>query len=95
MEAPVRGAFRSAYLVAALSTRTQFAAAPAALAQQIGALTVKTQFNATLSAIALTQDRIPAPRGIAMQVRVNLETMTADGSARSCQVTATQYQRNE
>ena len=38
--------------------------------------------GATLSAIALTQDRIPAPRGIAMQVRVNLETMTADGSAR-------------
>ena len=36
----------------------------------------------TLSGIGLTQADVPAPRGISMQVRVNLETMTPDGSAR-------------
>jgi acetyl/propionyl-CoA carboxylase alpha subunit/acetyl-CoA carboxylase carboxyltransferase component len=36
----------------------------------------------TLAELALTQDRTPEPRGHAVQVRVNLETMTADGQAK-------------
>lgn len=36
----------------------------------------------SLAELGLTQDRVPAPRGHAVQVRVNLETMTADGSAK-------------
>jgi len=36
----------------------------------------------SLADIGLTQANVPAPRGVAMQVRVNLETMTADGTAR-------------
>ena len=36
----------------------------------------------SLGELALTQDRVPAPRGHSVQVRVNLETMTPDGSAR-------------
>ena len=36
----------------------------------------------SLADIHMTQAHIPAPRGISMQVRVNLETMTDDGSAR-------------
>ena len=36
----------------------------------------------TLSGIGLTQAQIPAPRGISLQARVNLETMNADASAR-------------
>ena len=36
----------------------------------------------TLEELAVTQDRIPEPRGHAVQARVNLETMAADGSAR-------------
>ncbi|MBX3481953.1 carboxyl transferase domain-containing protein [Phenylobacterium sp.] len=36
----------------------------------------------SLADLALTQDRVPAPRGHAVQARVNLETMAADGSAR-------------
>ena len=36
----------------------------------------------SLAELALTQDRAPEPRGHAVQVRVNLETMAADGSAR-------------
>ncbi|HEY0651237.1 carboxyl transferase domain-containing protein [Phenylobacterium sp.] len=36
----------------------------------------------SLADLALTQDRVPEPRGHAVQARVNLETMAADGSAR-------------
>ena len=36
----------------------------------------------TLAAIGLTQADIRAPRGMSMQLRVNLETMTEDGNAR-------------
>ena len=38
--------------------------------------------GATLADLRLTQADIPAPRGISMQLRVNLETMTADGNAK-------------
>jgi acetyl/propionyl-CoA carboxylase alpha subunit len=37
--------------------------------------------GATLAALGLLQQDIPAPRGYAVQCRVNLETMTADGGA--------------
>jgi acetyl/propionyl-CoA carboxylase alpha subunit/acetyl-CoA carboxylase carboxyltransferase component len=36
----------------------------------------------SLAELALTQAQVPAPRGHAVQARVNLETMAADGSAR-------------
>jgi acetyl/propionyl-CoA carboxylase alpha subunit len=36
----------------------------------------------TLEALGLDQARVPSPRGMAIQVRVNLETMAADGGAR-------------
>ncbi|MCC6718460.1 MAG: carbamoyl-phosphate synthase large subunit [Acetobacteraceae bacterium] len=38
--------------------------------------------GATLAALGLTQAEIPAPRGMAVQARVNLETMQEDGSVR-------------
>ncbi|HEY8614854.1 carboxyl transferase domain-containing protein [Phenylobacterium sp.] len=38
--------------------------------------------GATLPDLGLTQDQVPAPRGHAVQARVNLETMAEDGSAR-------------
>ncbi|HXA41031.1 MAG TPA: carboxyl transferase domain-containing protein [Phenylobacterium sp.] len=38
--------------------------------------------GASLAALGLTQAQVPAPRGHAVQVRVNLETMAADGSAK-------------
>src|SRR5262249_39151788 len=38
--------------------------------------------GSTLASLALTQDKIASPRGIAVQARVNMETMAADGSAR-------------
>ena len=36
----------------------------------------------TLAELRLSQDEVPAPRGCAIQLRINLETMEADGSAR-------------
>ncbi|NWG46447.1 MAG: biotin/lipoyl-binding protein, partial [Alphaproteobacteria bacterium] len=38
--------------------------------------------GATLDGLGLTQDAIPAPRGFAVQARVNMETLEADGSLR-------------
>ena len=38
--------------------------------------------GATLAKLGLRQFAIPAPRGVAIQARVNLETMNADGTAR-------------
>ncbi len=38
--------------------------------------------GATLAGLGLTQAEIPAPRGMALQARVNLETMQPDGSVR-------------
>ena len=38
--------------------------------------------GATLASLDLLQESVPSPRGMAMQVRVNMETMAADGSAR-------------
>jgi acetyl/propionyl-CoA carboxylase alpha subunit/acetyl-CoA carboxylase carboxyltransferase component len=35
-----------------------------------------------LDALGLTQDQVPAPNGVALQARINLETMGADGGAR-------------
>ncbi|MFM9370473.1 carboxyl transferase domain-containing protein [Streptomyces sp. Da 82-17] len=37
----------------------------------------------TLDELGLTQDRIPEPRGVAVQARVNLETLRRDGTARA------------
>jgi len=38
--------------------------------------------GATLAGLGLTQSAIPAPRGMAVQARVNLETMQPDGSVK-------------
>ncbi|WP_397400420.1 carboxyl transferase domain-containing protein [Phenylobacterium sp.] len=46
------------------------------------ALQLRIASGATLPDLALTQAETPKPRGHAVQVRINLETMAADGSAR-------------
>ncbi len=43
---------------------------------------IRLAAGATLSDLQLTQSQIPAPRGFAVQLRVNLETMADDGSTR-------------
>ena len=48
---------------------------------------VKTQLRlaagSSLADLGLTQERIPEPRGFAMQVRINMETIASDGAPRS------------
>ncbi|GGC91514.1 carboxyl transferase domain-containing protein [Halopseudomonas salina] len=53
---------------------------------------IRLAAGATLSDLRLTQSQIPAPRGFAVQLRVNLENMSADGSARPAGGTLTAYE---
>lgn len=46
----------------------------------------------SLTALGLTQDQIPAPRGIAVQARVNAEVMAPDGTARMSAGRITAYE---
>ncbi|MHB1444458.1 MAG: acetyl-CoA carboxylase family protein [Acidimicrobiales bacterium] len=48
--------------------------------------------GATLAGLGLDQERLPPPRGRAMQVRVNLETVGADGSFTPTGGTITAYE---
>ncbi|MGF1598844.1 MAG: carboxyl transferase domain-containing protein [Acidimicrobiales bacterium] len=48
--------------------------------------------GARLADVGLDADRVPAPRGYAVQVRVNTETMTADGTARPSGGTLTAFE---
>ena len=48
--------------------------------------------GATLHDLGLTQDHVPSPRGFAVQVRINTETMTADGLARPAGGTMTAFE---
>ncbi|CAN5826617.1 pyruvate carboxylase [soil metagenome] len=45
-------------------------------------LQIEVARGQTLADLNLTQTQVPTPRGVAVQARVNLETMSADGSAR-------------
>ncbi|HEY5336585.1 MAG TPA: biotin carboxylase N-terminal domain-containing protein, partial [Rhizomicrobium sp.] len=46
----------------------------------------------TLKYLHLTQPEIPQPRGVAIQARINLETMTADGGVKPAGGTLTAYE---
>ena len=46
----------------------------------------------TLAALGLTQDKVPAPRGTAVQLRLNMETMAADGTSRPAGGTINVYE---
>jgi len=45
----------------------------------------------TLKSLALTQDQAPPPAGFAMQLRINMETMDADGNTRPAGGTLTAF----
>jgi len=47
--------------------------------------------GATLGKLGLSQSEVPRPRGVALQARVNLETMNADGTVRPGGGTITAY----
>ena len=56
------------------------------------ALQIEVAAGAKLAALGLSQGAVPAPRGIAIQARVNLETMAADGTARPSGGVLTAYE---
>jgi len=45
----------------------------------------------TLATLGLTQEHVPAPRGTAVQVRINMETMASDGTSRPAGGTLAAY----
>ena len=53
---------------------------------------LKIAGGATLATLGLTQERVPAPRGFAIQARVNMETMAPDGSPRPSGGTLTAFE---
>ena len=55
-------------------------------------LQIRLAAGATLADLSLEQSSIPAPRGFAVQLRVNLEAMQADGSARPTGGTLNAYE---
>ncbi|MDA1004848.1 MAG: carbamoyl-phosphate synthase large subunit, partial [Chloroflexi bacterium] len=55
-------------------------------------LQIRLAEGATLAELNLTQDRVPAPRGFAIQARVNMETMSADGTTRPSGGTLTAFE---
>jgi acetyl/propionyl-CoA carboxylase alpha subunit/acetyl-CoA carboxylase carboxyltransferase component len=63
--------------------------------QVLGIDLVKSQLavaaGATLAELGLTQGEVPAPRGYAMQLRVNMETMTETGATRPTSGTLTAF----
>jgi acetyl/propionyl-CoA carboxylase alpha subunit/acetyl-CoA carboxylase carboxyltransferase component len=63
--------------------------------QVLGVDLVKSQLavaaGATLTELGLTQGEVPAPRGYAMQLRVNMETMTETGATQPTSGTLTAF----
>lgn len=55
-------------------------------------LQIKLAAGATLADLDLEQSRIPAPRGHAVQLRINLESMQSDGSAQPTGGTLSAYE---
>lgn len=55
-------------------------------------LQIRLAAGASLDELGLEQARIPAPRGFAVQLRINLEAMQADGSARPSGGTLNAYE---
>lgn len=55
-------------------------------------LQIRLAAGASLAQIGLEQARVPAPRGFAVQLRINLEAMQADGSARPTGGTLSAYE---
>src|SRR5580692_9539228 len=55
-------------------------------------LQIQLASGSTLAELAMQQAEIPKPRGFAMQVRINMESMRADGSAKPAGGTITAFE---
>jgi acetyl/propionyl-CoA carboxylase alpha subunit len=76
------GADRFAFIEANARLQVEHTVTEAVTGLDLVALQLRIAAGATLGDLGLTQAQVPPPRGLALQARVNLETMAADGSAR-------------
>jgi acetyl/propionyl-CoA carboxylase alpha subunit len=75
-------ALRFAFIEANARLQVEHTVTETVLGLDLVAIQLKIADGADLVKLGLTEDSRPAPRGAALQARVNLESMTADGSAR-------------
>src|ERR1700722_5155425 len=75
-------ASRFAFIEANARLQVEHTVTETVLGRDLVAIQLSIADGADLRGLGLTQDSVPAPRGVALQARVNLESMTADGSAR-------------
>ena len=73
---------RFAFIEANARLQVEHTVTETVLGLDLVAIQLKIADGADLVKLGLTEDSRPAPRGAALQARVNLESMTADGSAR-------------
>jgi acetyl/propionyl-CoA carboxylase alpha subunit len=73
---------RFAFIEANARLQVEHTVTESVLGLDLVAAQLKIADGATLTDLGLTQDLIPPPRGMALQARVNLESMMPDGSSR-------------
>ncbi len=82
VEARPGAAPRFAFIEANARLQVEHTVTEAVLGLDLVAVQLRVADGATLGGLGLGQGEVPAPRGVALQARVNLESMTADGTAR-------------
>jgi acetyl/propionyl-CoA carboxylase alpha subunit len=73
---------RFAFIEANARLQVEHTVTETVIGRDLVAIQLQIADGATLGGLGLGQADVPAPRGMALQARVNLESMTADGSAR-------------
>jgi acetyl/propionyl-CoA carboxylase alpha subunit len=73
---------RFAFIEANARLQVEHTVTETVLGRDLVAIQLKIADGARLGGLGLAQADVPAPRGVALQARVNLESMAADGSAR-------------
>ncbi len=78
----LEGAASFAFIEANPRLQVEHTVTEAVLGLDIVRLQLEIAGSRTLQQLGLSQEMVPAPRGMALQARINMETMAADGSAR-------------
>ncbi len=76
------GAHRFAFIEANARLQVEHTVTEAVTGLDIVAAQIRLAEGATLADLGLDQERVPDPRGVAIQARVNTESLGADGSVR-------------
>jgi acetyl/propionyl-CoA carboxylase alpha subunit/acetyl-CoA carboxylase carboxyltransferase component len=73
---------RFAFIEANARLQVEHTVTETVIGRDLVAIQLRIADGATLGGLGLAQADVPAPRGAALQARVNMESMTADGSSR-------------